>query len=368
MRQEQEANYTINQKKLGKYIAQVKQGREQTQADFTTADKILHGGGVQLSSVKQIAANHTKPQNAFEQKIHDELKRQGLNTEKDFVEKEMQSLKGSLDSKQLQQKYDEMARMKGLLFRQEIKNRRISKIKSKLFHKLKKKEREREEDKIRQYMAEVDPEAAKAYTEKAELKKVEERLRMRHGTGTKFAKNLKRFRGMNDQETRDAYHQIVLDRQALTKRTQKIGDSSESDSSEDSDASDLQGKAIKKMRDVMDEGNGSAHSEAESSDEDGIIKMDFTSKKQSDKSKPAQGITALKFMQRSELKQKEQLRAETEFEIDQINESRGFVDSANRFGKKLEIKQLVQDENQVMSEAKVIEAARRVTGQSTAAP
>lgn len=131
----------------------------------------------------------------------------------------MDSLKGNLDSKQIQQKYDEMARMKGLLFRQEIKNRRIAKIKSKLYHKLKKKEREREEDKIRQYMAEVDPEAAKAYTEKAELKKVEERLRMRHGTGTKFAKNLKRFRGMDDQETRDAYHQIVLDRQELTKRT-----------------------------------------------------------------------------------------------------------------------------------------------------
>lgn len=131
----------------------------------------------------------------------------------------MDSLKGNLDSKQIQQKYDEMARMKGLLFRQEIKNRRIAKIKSKLYHKLKKKEREREEDKIRQYMAEVDPEAAKAYTEKAELKKVEERLRMRHGTGTKFAKNLKRFRGMDDQETRDAYLQIVLDRQELTKRT-----------------------------------------------------------------------------------------------------------------------------------------------------
>ncbi len=183
---------------MGKYIAQVKQGREQVQADFTTPDKILHGGGVQLSSVKQIAANFAKPQNDLEQQIHDELKRQGLTTERDLVTKEMDSLKGSLDSKQIQQKYDEMARMKGLLFRQEIKNRRIAKIKSKLYHKLKKKEREREEDKIRQYMAEVDPEAAKAYTEKAELKKVEERLRMRHGTGTKFAKNLKRFRGMDD--------------------------------------------------------------------------------------------------------------------------------------------------------------------------
>jgi U3 small nucleolar RNA-associated protein 14 len=105
-----------------------------------------------------------------------------------------------------------MARLKTLLFRQEIKNRRVSKIKSKLFHKLKKKENDREASKLEQYMAEVDPEAAKAYKEKAELKKVEERLRMRHGTDGKYAKNLKRFRGMDDKETRDAFHQIVLDR------------------------------------------------------------------------------------------------------------------------------------------------------------
>jgi U3 small nucleolar RNA-associated protein 14 len=42
-----------------------------------------------------------------------------------------------------------MARLKSLLFRQEIKNRRISKIKSKLYHKLKKKDKEREEEKLR---------------------------------------------------------------------------------------------------------------------------------------------------------------------------------------------------------------------------
>lgn len=99
-----------------------------------------------------------------------------------------------------------MNRLKGLLFRQEIKNRRVAKIKSKLYHKLKKKENEREEQKLKQYMMEVDPEAAKAYQQKQEMRMVEERLRMRHGTGTKYAKNLKRFRGMDDKETRDAYH------------------------------------------------------------------------------------------------------------------------------------------------------------------
>jgi len=61
-------------------------------------------------------------------------------------------------------------------------------------------------------MMEVDPEAAKVYQEKIELKKVEERLRNRHGTHSKYAKNLKRFRGMDDKSTRDAFHQAVLDR------------------------------------------------------------------------------------------------------------------------------------------------------------
>ena len=50
--------------------------------------------------------------------------------------------------------------MKQLLFRQEIKNKRIKKIKSKLYHKLKKKEKSREEGKMRAYLQEVDPKAA----------------------------------------------------------------------------------------------------------------------------------------------------------------------------------------------------------------
>ena len=49
-------------------------------------------------------------------------------------------------------------------------------------------------------------EAAKVYREKEELKMVEERLRIRHGAQTKFAKNLKRFKNMDDKDTRDAYH------------------------------------------------------------------------------------------------------------------------------------------------------------------
>ena len=196
-----------------------------------------------------------------------------------------------------------MSRLKGLLFRQEIKNRRVAKIKSKLYHKLKKKEREREEEKLKQYMMEVDPEAAKAYQEKVELKAVEERLRARHGTGTKYAKNLKRFRGMDDKETRDAYHQAVLDRQALTQKRQKV-DQSESSSESDGDSEmsegELREKAAKQMEEELNSSDESEDQEMSDNDED-VIKMDF-SKQDKNKPKKAQekGIQAMKFMKKSE--------------------------------------------------------------------
>jgi len=41
-----------------------------------------------------------------------------------------------------------------------MKNKRIKKIKSKLYHKLKRKEKTREDNKMRSYLTEVDPEAA----------------------------------------------------------------------------------------------------------------------------------------------------------------------------------------------------------------
>jgi hypothetical protein len=35
---------------------------------------------------------------------------------------------------------------------------------------------------------------------------------MRHGVQTKFAKNLKRFKNMDDKDTKDAYHEAMRDK------------------------------------------------------------------------------------------------------------------------------------------------------------
>lgn len=167
-KQEMQANYEINKQKLGKWIGQVKRAREEVQTDFTTADKVLDGGGVALNSMVQIAANADNVSgftSQLEQQVQAELKRQGLNSEKDMKTKEMDAL-GNVDASQLKERFQELSKLKSLLFKSEIKNRRVSKIKSKLYHKIKKRDKEREEKKLVDYMEQVDPEAARAYADK----------------------------------------------------------------------------------------------------------------------------------------------------------------------------------------------------------
>lgn len=131
---------------------------------------------------------------------------------------EFESLSG-IDSKQLEERYSQLGKIKSLLFRQEIKNKRIKKIKSKLYHKLKKREKQREETKMRTYLEEVDPEAAAQLAEKDELKMAEERLRLRHGGHKKWARDMRRFKGkMEDKETREQYHEMMREKKNLKDR------------------------------------------------------------------------------------------------------------------------------------------------------
>lgn len=135
----------------------------------------------------------------------------------------------------------------------------------------------------------------------------------------------------------------------------------------DDENEDIHETAIKQMKKVLEEDSNDQsekNEEESSSEDDDVIKMDFSKPAEVKQSKQKeQGITALKFMKRSEEKQKEQLKAETQFEIEQIQEQKsGFVNTANKFINKLQIKDLITSEQQTISESKVMEAARRVTG------
>ncbi len=73
---------------------------------------------------------------------------------------------------------------------------------------------------------------------KEEQKKVEERLKLRHASNNKFAKTLKRFGGgVENENVRDAFNDMMKEKQALRQRTKTTQQKLKQDSDDDSDIS-----------------------------------------------------------------------------------------------------------------------------------
>ncbi|XVE77607.1 hypothetical protein DITRI_Ditri13aG0076700 [Diplodiscus trichospermus] len=151
-----------------------------------------------------------------------------------------------------------IAKMRSLLFHHEMKRKRIKKIKSKTYHRLKNK------DKLKAASAEMlmDPEAAKEQARKQEFKRAEERMTLKHKNKSKWARRIVE-RGLNTQDegTRAAMAEQLHHHALLTRKvnTMKDSSSSSSDSSSDEDeegsdqdrASELLEKAKEKTLQVL---------------------------------------------------------------------------------------------------------------------
>lgn len=85
----------------------------------------------------------------------------------------------------------------------------------------------------------------------------EERLRLRHGGHKKWARDMRRFKGkMTETETREQYHEMMREKNALKdrqSRTRKIvedidsDDDSSSESDSDKSATELKRNAVKQI-------------------------------------------------------------------------------------------------------------------------
>jgi len=77
---------------------------------------------------------------------------------------------------------------------------------------------------------------------KEEHKKVEERLKLRHSSNNKFSKTLKRFGGMENEGLKDAFNDMIKEKNALKSRVKSTTQNVHSESSDgDSDDDDLSG-------------------------------------------------------------------------------------------------------------------------------
>lgn len=319
-RLERTINYDKNKKEAAKWIPQIKLNRDANCVDYTIEENRTKG-----ATIASMAAEF-EPKDQTEKLIEEALAKDGLATDNQIMEKEKADL-WQLEPEEMHARIKQMAKLKFLLFRQEIKNKRIKKIKSKLYHKIKRKAREKEEQKLIKELEEVDPEAAKEYHEKIEQKRLEERMSMRHGSHSKFAKNLKRYGTFSNDQNKQAYFDLVRQHNDLMKKTKQVTNlqsdsdsgSDESSGEENADLTKLKADALAKINQQISD---SEDSEAEGEEDDGFDEAKVEReklKKQAKKLNKPTGIMGLKFMQKAEKAQKEIMKEKSKMLIDEIN-------------------------------------------------
>ncbi|KAL9273035.1 U3 small nucleolar RNA-associated protein 14-like protein [Drosera capensis] len=178
-------------------------------------------------------------------------------------------------------------KMRHLLFRHELKAKHIKKIKSKAYHRLKKK------DKLKTAVLdmEADPESAKELARKQEFKRAEERMTLRHKNKSKWAKRILEC-GLDaqDEGTRAAITDQLHQHELLTRKINSLKDDSSSDESINEYDEDLDG-----------------------SDEDGASRLLEKAKKKTialvddEDEKPLSGVMSLLFMAKAAIDEYESL-------------------------------------------------------------
>ncbi|XP_042518607.1 uncharacterized protein C57A7.06 [Macadamia integrifolia] len=219
---ERKVVYEKSKKEITKWEPLVKKHREAPTLYF---DEDINVG---YSTVGAIASEF-EPKTDFEKKIYSLVQDAKLMEAHNKDGARLLEL-NKISVKDVKDRQNRLAKMRSLLFRNEMKSKRIKNIKSKIYHRLSKK------DKLKSASAgmEMDPEAAKEQAKKQEFKRAEERMTLKHKNSSKWAKRILE-RGLNTQDegTRAAISEQLHQHALLTRKMNSAKDNSSSEGSSD---------------------------------------------------------------------------------------------------------------------------------------
>lgn len=184
-------------------------------------------------------AGNFKASNDFEQDIAAMLEREGATEKQMTKAEELEMNDRGMSADEIRRRTAELRRMRELLFREEQKAKRVSKIKSKTYRRIARKQKQREEEKAKQaglLNGEGDEEDDEESRMKAERARAKERATLKHKNAGKWAKDAIGMKGIHDMpETRKAVEDQLLRGEQLRRRIQ--GDGSDDDSDAESEES-----------------------------------------------------------------------------------------------------------------------------------
>ncbi|KAE9180999.1 hypothetical protein PF005_g23047 [Phytophthora fragariae] len=188
----------------------------------------------------------------------------------------------------------ELAKLRSLLFYEEQKQRRVKKIKSKLYHKIRNAQDKKAMEKQKEELRALDPEMARKLDEELAEKRAEERLTLKHRNTSKWVKHQLRRGIQADDATRSAIADQLRRGEDLRRKMNAV-DSDDDDMDDDDD--DEEGDVASRLQKRLEKQASAL-----------VTEIDADSAEAGKK----RGLQGMKFMQRAAEKQREKARIEAE--------------------------------------------------------
>ena len=260
---EREASYLEVGNQVSGYQKKVKSLREADVVDFTqdNSANVRHIGKQTLKEIATTGKNISKEDKKNNSeglgiKINKILVQNNCISDEAILEQETKELK-NINPEELKRRYNELKQIKARLLQKEIENKRKAKIKSKLYHKIKKNKKIKEENELLEQLGKIDPEAVQKYIEKKRIDRVQERMQLKHGLNSKFQKIIKRFHFDKDQQVKEAIKDNFQLRDKLLQKIQgKENDNENEEDEDDNMENEEENEGEEKSEEGLQEENG----------------------------------------------------------------------------------------------------------------
>ncbi|RLN21255.1 hypothetical protein BBJ28_00002860 [Nothophytophthora sp. Chile5] len=246
------------------------------------------------------------PQTEMEKSVA-ALLQAGDLTDKQLAQDEQDELaRKRVSTQEVAARQKELAKLRALLFYEEQKQKRVKKIKSKLYHKIRNSQDKKAMAKQQEQLRALDPELARKLDEELAEKRAEERLTLKHRNTSKWVKHQLR-RGVNaDDATRGAIADQLRRGEELRRKMDAVDSDDEMD--DDDDDAEGEGDAASRLQKRLEKQASALVTEIDADAE-------AAGKKR--------GLQGMKFMQRAAEKQREKARSEAEKLLREIRSGDG---------------------------------------------
>ncbi|KAK8169309.1 Utp14 protein-domain-containing protein [Phyllosticta citrichinensis] len=250
---------------LDRWVDTVKQNRRAEHISFPIKDPDAQ----EPAGVKHLVPlNNAKPTNALESTIQAIMEESGLATGKNEEEQirefeELQTNKMPLE--EVVARRAELRKARDLLFREEMRAKRVKKIKSKSFRRVHRKERERLEEQERDAMAAAGIEMSEDEQERQDRRRAEERMGAKHRE-SKWAKGIKATgRATWDEDAREGVNEMARKNEELRRRIEGKdvqGEEEMTDMSSEEDDDDSESGDVRRLQRQLNRVSGPDSAEA----------------------------------------------------------------------------------------------------------